>query len=167
VRTELGFTPGDDVDVRVDDARLTLAERPTDSADVVIGDAFGGRAVPWHLTTREFVAEIGRVLRPGGIYAANIIDNSRQRFLRAEAATVARVLPHVAVILGPGAAAGRGGNSVIVASDEPLDEAALAAELDTVGEGGRVVADIDAHLDGALVLTDDHAPVDQLLAGGL
>ncbi len=166
VRDELAFAPGDDVDVRVDDARLALADHPGDSADVVIGDSFGGRAVPWHLATEEFITEIDRVLRPGGIYAANIIDGSRQRFLRAEAATIARVLPHVAVILGPGVADGGRGNSVIVASDEPLDEAALAAGRDG-DDAGTLVDDLNAYLDGALVLTDDHAPVDQLIAGGV
>ena len=39
--------------------------RPDDSRDLVVGDAFGSLSVPWHLTTREFVREIDRVLRPG------------------------------------------------------------------------------------------------------
>jgi spermidine synthase len=166
-RSELALAPGDDLEVRVVDARLGLAEHPSDSADVVIGDSFGGRAVPWHLATEEFITEIDRVLRPGGIYAANIIDGSRQRFLRAEAATIARVLPHVAVILGPGVADGGRGNSVIVASDEPLHEAALIAAAGDGDDVGTLVADLDDYLDGARILTDDHAPVDQLLAGGV
>jgi hypothetical protein len=122
--------------------------------------------VPWHLATREFIAEIGRVLRPGGVYAANIIDGSGQRFLRAEAATIAEVLPHVAVVLGPGVADGARGNSVIVASDQALDRPALDAARRAVGDGGRLVQDLDDYLGGARILTDDHAPVDQLIAGG-
>lgn len=156
----------DDVDVVVGDARLTLADRPADSADVVIGDAFGSRAVPWHLATDEFIEEVARVLRPEGIYAANIIDEPGQRFLRAEAATIARTFPHVAVLLGSSAAAGRAGNSVIVAGRTPFDPSRLDALMAADGAAGRLVTDLDDFLDGATILTDDFAPVDQLIARG-
>ena len=176
VEDDLGFERGDDVEIVVGDARLSLRDRPDRSADVVVGDAFGGRAVPFHLATAEFMAEIDRVLRDDGVYAANVIDGSAERFLRAEAATLATVFPHVVVILGPFAARGRGGNSVIVAGREPIDVDALATRLatdidptDGVPEdgAGEVVAgsSLDAYLDGATILTDDFAPVDHLLAG--
>ena len=64
---QLGLELGTDMRVEVGDARLQLRQRATESADVVIGDAFGGLAVPWHLTTVEFVREVERVLRPGGV----------------------------------------------------------------------------------------------------
>ena len=44
------------------------------SRDLVVGDAFGGVSVPWHLTTIEYVEELRRVLRDDGVYAVNIID---------------------------------------------------------------------------------------------
>lgn len=37
-------------------------------------EAFGGIAVPWHLTTREVVQEVRRVLGVNGIYLVNAID---------------------------------------------------------------------------------------------
>ena len=40
---------------------------PPGTLDIVIGDAFGGPAAPWHLTTSEFLAEVARVPRPDGI----------------------------------------------------------------------------------------------------
>ena len=52
------------------------ARRADGSADLVVGDAFGGRSVPWHLATVEFAGEIRRVLRPGGVYAVNVIDHA-------------------------------------------------------------------------------------------
>ncbi len=176
VEDELGFEHGDDVDIVVGDGRLGLRDRPDDSADVVVGDAFGGRAVPFHLATAEFMAEIDRVLRADGIYAANIIDGRGELFARAEAATIATVFPHVVVIRGPFAVRGRGGNSVIVAGRQPIDVDALAARLaadvdptDGVSDEapGELVAgpSLSAYLDGATILTDDFAPVDHLLAG--
>ena len=52
------------------------------------------------------------------------------------ASTIAEVFDHVAVLLGPGAAAGRLGNSVIVASNTPFDPTLLDAD------GGRLVDDL-------------------------
>jgi SAM-dependent methyltransferase len=149
--------PGTDIDVVVGDARQSLRDVPDDSVDVVIGDAFGSRAVPWHLATQEFVIEVERVLRPGGVYALNVIDGARLSFLRAETATIAAVFDHVEVVLSAGAAAGRIGNSVIVASDRPLDASRLQPD------DGRLVDDLAAFVGGATVLSDDFAPVDQLL----
>jgi hypothetical protein len=149
--------PGTGLHVIAGDARQSLKELPDESADVIIGDAFGGRAIPWHLATHEFTIEVSRVLRPDGIYTVNVIDGGGLSFLRAQTATIASVFPEVAVVLDERTAAGRLGNSVIIASDRPFD----ASELDP--QDGRLVDDIDAFIVGATALTDDFAPVDQLL----
>jgi len=151
--------PGTGIEVTAGDARQSLREVADDSVDVVIGDAFGSRAVPWHLATEEFVAEVQRVLRPGGLYALNVIDGAQLSFLRAETATIASVFSSVEVVLSASAVQGRIGNAVIVASDRPFDADRLGPE------DGRLVDDIDTFIDGATVLTDDFAPVDQLLTG--
>ena len=166
VEDELGFAPGPDVTVEIGDGRLSLAELGSDSADVVVGDAFGSRAVPWQLATEEFVDDVHRVLRPGGLYAVNIIDAPARRFLRAEAATFAEVFQHVVVILGPNVVAGGSGNSVVLASDTPIDTGALADRITAAGLGGEVVIDTAAFVAGARVLRDELAPVDQLIASG-
>jgi len=152
-------------EIVVGDGRQSLRRRETDSADVIVGDAFGSRAVPWHLTTAEFMEDIARVLRPGGLYVANIIDGSAQSFLRAETATIRTALPDVAVMPGAGLTDGLTGNAVVVASDEPFDTAAWNRARLERGDAGSLVVDIDDYLDGALVLTDDFAPVDQLVVG--
>ncbi len=164
VEREFGL-PVDDDSIRVGDGRIGLRSLPDDSADVVVGDAFGGRAVPWHLATEEFMADVERVLRPGGIYVANIIDGPTQSFLRAEAATMRTAMPYVAVMQGPSLLGGFVGNAVAVSSTEPIDTAAWDATRRTRGDEGAVVDDIDDYLDDATVLTDDYAPVDQLIAG--
>lgn len=155
----------DGLDVDVGDARRTMRQLPDDSADVVVGDAFGNRAVPWHLATVEFTEEIERVLRPGGLYVLNIIDGGGQGFLRAEAATVREVFRHVAVIRSYFVLEGLIGNSVLVASDRPFDARAWDARRAERDDPGALVDDIDAFVADGLVLTDDFAPVDQLIVG--
>ena len=98
---ELGLRLGDGVDVQIRDGRTGVARQPADSRDFVIGDAFGGVAVPWHLTTREAISDIDRVLKADGVYVLNTIDYPPQRFVRAEIATLLDVFEHVALIARP------------------------------------------------------------------
>jgi spermidine synthase len=168
-RQRLGLVTGPDLRVRVGDARVGLAAEPADGYDLVVGDAFGHLVVPWHLATREMAADIDRALRPGGIYAQNVIDYPPASFIRAELATVADVFAHVALAAPPAALAGEtGANFVIVASDAPLPLDTLRARLDQLTDEPVTLlsgADLDAFTGDAEVLTDDYAPVDQLLAG--
>jgi len=168
-RERLGLTTDASLEVEVGDARLGVEDLGDDGYDVVFGDAFGGLAVPWHLTTRELVAELDRVLRPDGTYIVNVIDRPSTGFVRAEAATLADVFAHVAVLAPPAGAIGRtGSNFVLVASQAPLDDAVLTAAaaggpLDEVVLTG---AELESWIGSADVLTDDFAPVDQLLLLG-
>jgi spermidine synthase len=171
-RARLGLRTGPKLRVVVGDARVGLARQPSASRDLVIGDAFGYLVVPWHLATRELTAEVRRVLRPGGVYVLNIIDYPPDRFLRAELATVAAVFDHVAVVstaqaLAPQARGRAGANFVVVASDSPLPLEPLRARLAATSTHGRIellAGDrVRAFAGGARVLTDDYAPVDQLL----
>ena len=100
-RRELAVDAIPALDVRIGDARTALAALPADAADVVVGDAFGARSVPWHLATAEFVADVRRVLRPDGIYVLNVIDYDPRRLLAAETATLAARFRHVALMIRP------------------------------------------------------------------
>jgi hypothetical protein len=160
-RLGLGDVPG--MSVRIGDARLTLRDEPSGSADLIVGDAFGGRVVPWHLTTREFLRDVRRTLRPGGIYAMNLIDQERQRFARAEVATFLDSFADVAVVgRGRSGSDPGGGNVVLFASDRELpgDVLPRASNEVTVLRGDRA----RAWAGDAQVLRDEHAPTDQLLA---
>jgi hypothetical protein len=46
---------------------------------------------------------------------------------------------------------------VVIASDRPFDPTVVDPD------GGQLVADFDSFIDGSTILTDDFAPVDQLL----
>jgi spermidine synthase len=168
-REKLGFVPSDALQVVIGDARRSIETLPTDAYDLVVGDAFGGLAVPWHLTTTEFLDEVQRVLRPEGMYLMNLIDYPPLGFVRAEAATASRLFAHLAVISSRSTLAGEGGgNVVLVASAEPLDVAAVTARIETWGDPGAtgIIADpaaVAAFVGKAQILTDDFAPVDQLL----
>ncbi|WP_320069265.1 fused MFS/spermidine synthase [Micromonospora sp. RTGN7] len=166
-REKLGVRPGPDLRTEVGDARVLVGREGTDSRDLVVGDAFGHLVVPWHLATREMAVEVNRVLRPGGIYVQNVIDYPPGRFVRSEVATVAAAFRHVALIAPPDAVAGRvGANFLIVASDAPLPLAGLGPRVAGLPGAASLLAGeaLDAFVDDALVLTDDYAPVDQLLA---
>jgi len=164
----LGFRPDERVQVRVEDGRLGLRRLPADSQDLVVGDAFGGVSVPWHLTTREAVADVDRVLAPGGVYVLNLLDSGPLAFARAEVATLRERFPYVALATEASTLSdgfSEGGNLVVIASDRPLDSAGLRAALLEPLPGWRVIddADLAGWTGDAPVLTDDYAPVDQLL----
>ena len=174
---QLGLVTGPDLRVRVGDARLGVAEQPADSADLVVGDAFGSRSVPWHLATREFWADVDRVLRPGGLVVVNVIDFPPGDLVASETATVADVFTDVALVARPGGRSAAAGNFVVVASDAPLDVAALrravqadGAPDDAPAAGPDVVLagqELRRFVGDAPVLSDDFAPTDQLLTPAL
>ncbi|TFV56642.1 spermidine synthase [Mycobacterium sp. PS03-16] len=166
-----GLSPDEAVEVRVEDGRIGLRALEGGSRDLVVGDAFGGVSVPWHLTTVEALTDIRRVLDDDGIYVANLIDHGDMTFVRAELATLARVFPHVLLCgepqdlgLAP-ADAPRGGNVVAVASDRPINVSAVRTGLQDSGTDWSTLsgADLAAWVGSAGTLTDDHAPVDQWL----
>jgi spermidine synthase len=168
-KKRLGLHTDDKLRVRVVDGRVGLHQTRSDTDDLVIGDAFGGVSVPWHLTTRETAREVQRVLKPSGIYAVNVIDYPPNRFAAAEFATLAATFREVAVMAAPTSLANRGGgNFVLVASDAPLPVQALRDGLKDHPQGWQLIDADAAHAwaDGngkPIVLTDDYAPVDQLL----
>lgn len=42
--------------------------------DLILGDAFNNLSIPWHLATREFHERLADLLAPGGVYVADLID---------------------------------------------------------------------------------------------
>jgi spermidine synthase len=165
-REQMELRTSDELRVRVADARVGLADETPGSRDLVIGDAFGGLSVPWQLTTREALELVDRALADEGVYAVNLIDNPPLRFVRAELATMRAVFPHVVLLARAPVLAGEdGGNVVAVASRSPLPVDRLEDALPELDLAWQVAdgAGLDRFVGDATVLTDDHAPVDQLL----
>jgi spermidine synthase len=163
-RDELGLRTGPRLRVKIGDARIGIRHQPTDSADLVVSDAFSSLSVPWHLTTNEFVGDVQRVLRPSGVYVLNVIDYPPFRFARAELRTLQERFGSVAAIAPSATFDGvYGGNLVLVAAEHPLDEQAIR---DLVGQRAeKVLVDrpLQRFIDNAPVITDDYAPIDQWL----
>jgi spermidine synthase len=165
-RQRLGLVTGPALRVRLGDARVLLRDEPAHAYDVVVGDAYAGRAVPWHLTTHEFLSDIRGKLRPDGVYAMNCIDAGPLSFVRAEAATLRSVFAHVALEARFGRLTqGFNENFVFFASDRPLPLTALAAAARQRRDGEALYAEpaVAAFAGHADVLRDDYAPVDQLV----
>jgi spermidine synthase len=165
-REQLGLETSDALRVDVADGRVGLTEEPAGERDLVVGDAFGGLSVPWQLTTREALELVDRSLADDGVYAVNLIDHPPLDFVRAELATLREVFDHVALLARGDVLAGEdGGNVIAVASRQPLDTEGFATTLRAQGLAWQVAegAELDAFVGDAPVLTDDHAPVDQLL----
>ena len=159
-RERLGLRTGPDLRVVVGDARVTLADEPTASADVLVGDAFSARAVPWHLAT-------ARVRARDPARAASARRLRAQRHRPAAAAARAR--------RGGDAAGGVrrrrarrpapahvDGNLVLLASEARLP-AEVAGEV-TGRSPARPRARLDASRAGMAPLRDLDAPADQLIS---
>ena len=165
-RDQLELRTSEELRVRVADARVGLADETPRSRDLVVGDAFGGLSVPWQLTTREALELVDRALTDDGVYAVNLIDHPPLGFVRAELATVRAVFPHVVLLARAPVLAGEdGGNVVAVASRSPLPVDRIEDALRRFDLAWQVAEgdELDRFVGDADVLTDDHAPVDQLL----
>jgi len=157
------------------DARLGVRGLPYESFDLAYGDAFSDISVPWHLTTAEFDLDVRRALKPGGLYAVNVIDSwGNGAFLPAFVKTMSEVFPSVAVLRVRDFEENVLSNWVIVGSEGMIDPSALEL-LTRPGLSGpqpargrampreEVVRLVGRR--GVPVLTDDRAPVDWLLLG--
>jgi MFS family permease len=160
VEDRLGLRRSPQLAVTVGDARISMLDVESDSADFVVGDAFSGYTVPWSLTTAEWLEEVKRVLRPDGIYALNTIDFRPLEFLEAETATMLEAFSNVRLIAFAGEdGEPAGGNLVLLGSERKLPRPGSFAF-----EGAYPFARpaLEALAAGSDPLRDDYAPVDQL-----
>ena len=127
-----------------------------------------------HLTTVEFDRLLLRHWKPGGVYLANIIDSlDSGEFLRGIHETRCRAnLSRTCICFARGNSLQPFDRNtcVVMASLQPLDQARLDAVTADERSSTRTTAMAEARLERylklgrALTLTDDFAPVDQLLA---
>ncbi|MDQ6801149.1 MAG: fused MFS/spermidine synthase [Acidobacteriota bacterium] len=143
-----------------EDARWFL-RRSNRMYDIIFGDAFNDISVPYHLTTREFILLQKRHLKPGGVLATNIIDNVPfGDFFPSYLATTRDVFGDDVIVLGDREYYGRGAHSTLLVI--------AGARGFQPHERGIVLpkGDVEEAVNRRrwTILTDDYAPVDNLLA---
>jgi spermidine synthase len=159
----------ENVDVIVADGRYAL--RTSDQTYDLIGiDAYRQPYIPFQLTSREFFQEVSDHLRPGGVAIVNAGRTTTDfRLVDALATTLRDVFPYVTAI-----DVARYTNTILVASNSPLSESALVANLDRLPAESPVREVAAWSLDagnmrsiepsqGGLVFTDDRAPVELVI----
>jgi spermidine synthase/MFS family permease len=159
-RSRLGLKPSPRMHVHHEDARRFLDRLPAGRRyDVVLGDTFNDFEVPYQLVTRQFNDLLARHLKDDGVYLLNVVDAVDNDFLRSEIRTLRTTFPRVGVLRVPGSWPPRRSRTTYVlvaakhAPARPLPAEVSPSELDSFVARGRSV-----------LLTDDHVPVDQLLA---
>jgi spermidine synthase len=126
--------------VRPVDGRTGLSALADASADVVVLDAYAAGQVPAELTSAECFREVARVLRTGGVAAMNTADEPNRRHLARLHAGLAAALPHTASIATSEVRKGRRfGNTVLVASAQPLPLQALVRKVAMTAFSGTFV----------------------------
>jgi spermidine synthase len=158
------------------DARLvldTLANERAGQYDLIIGDAFNDLSIPYHLTTLEFDQKIRRLLKSDGYYLVLVIDKLRGgKFITAYTQTLDQVWPETYLLNNiPSWDSTSASTYVVAASNETLDQSRFLLAQGQ-GQDGRHITNFmppdlmaqwlaDAH---SPILTDDYAPVDNLIA---
>ena len=182
------LNPGPRLRVHTEDGR-NFVRRTRDTYDLVVLDAYTiGGQIPFHLTTQEFMREIGAILKPGGVVLANIngtLEGPRSQILRAEYKTLANVFSNVHVFPLPRESE-RGQhkgldpmlrrNVILIAEDGPpyWTRDSIVSIAETLSRDGVVrtrtfLEDARNFLAAPLqttdvpLLTDDYAPVDTML----
>lgn len=141
VRAEAPLPPRSGIRVRPVDGQTGVAAVRDGSQDVVILDAFDGGAVPAALTSPPFVAQVRRVLAPGGVLVANLVD--RPPFPRVRSfVAAARELGPLVVGVEPATLKGRRpGNLVVACGAVPEEPFGRPSPLEYRVFSGRAVAD--------------------------
>ncbi|TNM49585.1 spermidine synthase [Nocardioides albidus] len=141
VRAEAPLPARSGIKVRPVDGESGILAVRDDSQDLVILDAFEDGVVPVSLTTAAYVEQVGRVLAPGGLFVANLVDRPPYPRVRAFVAAV-RALGEVAVGAEPATLKGRRpGNLVVASGAVPAGAFGTPSPLEYRVFHGRAVAD--------------------------
>jgi len=170
------YTPPASHHVYVKDARLFL-RTATDQYDVIWVDAFARHLVPFHLTTKEFFAEVRSHLKPNGVLTVNLASSGNGPDRLRSQAVVATMRTSFPVIESFAVKGSKGADNLIFFAGTPaatIGNPEFADRLNRLIEGRRMPAGASALLatrretawQEGVVLTDDYAPFDLLMGRG-
>lgn len=171
----LGIAPASGIRTFNEDGRwFAMNHHERGTYDFIFLDAFNDLSIPYHLTTKEYALELKRLLAKEGLLVANVIDRfEKGSFLPAYIRTLEAVfgsgMVHLVTLGGDDR---KGVDNRVVIANMGIDDAHRLAD----SLSGRKPADrisyvmphrqLQDRLAGFCppVLTDDHAPVDNLTA---
>lgn len=159
-RTHLGLISFPGLRIKIGDARPRIDRRTSGSADLVIGDAFVGRAVPPQLSSVEYLRQLRHLLVESGVYLLNVIGGPDLHHARRHSASLRVVFPTVLLAADPDVLSGKvSGNLVFLATARPARKLPVDAIVRAFSTGeypDRVIRpdDIRSFAAGAPVLTD-------------
>ncbi len=135
--------------------------------DFIYQDILDGCAVPFQLATQEFHGRIARLLAEDGAYLIRLIDTSdNSRFLGAVVNTIRQTFPHIYIISSEITSSSLRSTFVVVATMRPIGPSGLLAGHNRHLKSRLLdQADVDRLTEqaGNVILTDDFAPVEQML----
>jgi spermidine synthase len=151
------------------DARWTLMNfKEKGVYDFIFGDAFNDLSIPYHLTTKEFGSMLASLLKPDGLLIANVIDDFQKGlFMPSYVRTLEEVFGRGKVALVADSPFEEMGISTMIVSASASDQPWKGVEKVNPGHCYVIIPqDLDQKLQNrsAIILTDDHAPVDNLTA---
>jgi spermidine synthase len=166
------FQEGERMQVQAVDGRIFLQKTPH-RYDVIVLDAYYADAIPFHLSTREFLQELKAKLTPTGILVSNIIGSVQgadSKLFRSILKTLQTEFPQTYVF-----PVNEVSNIIVIATQakERLGKQEVMRRSRGLEEERKVQFPLErfAHtyvldpipLHDVPVLTDDYAPVDGLL----
>jgi spermidine synthase len=143
--------------------------------DVIFIDAYNDLSIPYHLTTREFARLLRDIMNPDAILLTNIIDNfQRGLFLPSTIRTLREVFGSENVHLisiSPNFEKTRAATFIVLTGRDAVKIRDFESFIRSGSAGGAASAVVPERLveefvnkSDSMVLTDDHAPVDNLIA---
>jgi spermidine synthase len=143
--------------------------------DLIFTDAYNDLSIPYHLTTKEFVAQLKSILSPDGLIMSNIIDNFQVgAFLPSYIRTLREVFGPKNVYLlsvSPNFEDTRISTFIVIAGNGNLDIKDFDAHVKSNLRGNSTSVIVPDHLmdefmtkRSAITILDDYAPVDNLIA---
>jgi spermidine synthase len=132
---------------------------PWQDAAFTVVDLWDAAIIRAHVASREFYALVAARAAADGVVAVNLLDGHPFDYARRQAATLAGLFAHVAVVLDfePEDDEGPLGNVVVVASDAPL---AVTGRPELLGEPRPHLlhgAELERWIGGAAPMTDADA----------
>lgn len=151
--------------VHIADGRMFI-KRAKKKYDIIFLDAYQTDFIPFHLTTVEFLREVSRSLKDGGVVVSNIVSPTKNKFFYSMIRTYTEAFPHLYIFKGK-----RSKNFIFVATRNKTGKteeavAANAKKIQSYRKFDFSLPEISAsyaysseYAKKAELLTDDFAPV--------